>query len=109
MRSDEGTLQKLEAAAANHPAEGYTLEMYVVGMNPRTARAIERVREFCREHLTDRHSLDIYDLETRPELARTAGILGAPTLIKSAPLPRRQLVGDMRDETRLLSALGLSV
>lgn len=94
-------------AAAGAAAEQYDLCLYVTGMTPRSARAIENVRAFCGRHLQGRHTLRIFDLYQQPALAREEQLVAAPTLVKRTPLPQRRLVGDLSDQERVRAALGL--
>jgi circadian clock protein KaiB len=91
------------------PSEQYELCLYVTGLTPRSARAIENLRAFCRKHLQGRHTLQIFDLYQQPALAREEQLIAAPTLVKRAPLPQRRLVGDLSNQERVLAALGLPV
>lgn len=93
-------------AAAESP-EPYQLHLYVAGSSPRSLRAIENLHAICDRHLPDRHELEVVDIYQQTEKAKEADILGAPTLIKTLPLPLRRLVGDLSDEARVLRALGL--
>jgi circadian clock protein KaiB len=47
------------------------------------------------------------DVYQQPELARDQQLIAAPTLVKSAPEPRRRIVGDMSNEERVLVGLDL--
>jgi circadian clock protein KaiB len=85
----------------------YDLCLYVTGMTPRSARAIENLRAFCRRHLQGRHTLRIFDLYQQPNLAREEQLVAAPTLVKRMPLPQRRLVGDLSSHERVRAALGL--
>lgn len=92
-----------EEAGAQH----YELSLYVTGMTPHSARAIENLRAFCRKHLQGRHTLRIFDLYQQPALAREEQLVAAPTLVKRRPLPQRRLVGDLSNQERVRAALGL--
>ena len=94
-------------AAAGATSEQYDLCLYVTGMTPHSARAIENLRAFCGKHLQGRHRLRIFDLYQQPALAREEQLVAAPTLVKRAPLPQRRLVGDLSDQERVRAALGL--
>lgn len=99
----------LTAEAANGAAsEHYELNLYVTGMTPRSARAIENLRAFCKKHLEGRHTLRIFDVYQQPSLARSEQLIAAPTLVKRIPLPQRRLVGDMSDQERMRAVLGVS-
>lgn len=87
--------------------ERYVLRLYVTGMTPRSARAIENLRAFCEKHLAGGYALQVIDIYQQPELARTEQLVAAPTLIKKLPLPLRRLIGDMSDEERILVGLDI--
>jgi circadian clock protein KaiB len=87
--------------------ERYTLKLYVAGGTPRSARAIERIKQLCEEHLHGRYDLEVIDLYQRPALARGEQIIAAPTLVKSLPLPLRKIIGDMTDESTVMVGLDL--
>ncbi len=90
-----------------YEGERYVLRLYVTGMTPRSARAIENLRAFCEKHLAGRYELQVIDIYQQPELARTEQLVAAPTLIKKLPLPLRRLIGDMSDEERILVGLDI--
>jgi circadian clock protein KaiB len=85
----------------------YTLRLYVTGMTPRSARAIENIRAVCVKHLEGRYDLQVIDIYQQPSLARSEQIVAAPTLIKRTPLPLRRLAGDMSSEVRVLAGLDI--
>lgn len=97
----------MPAAADAAAVERYDLCLYVTGMTPRSVRAIENVRAFCKRHLEGRHTLRIFDLYQQPSLAREEQVIAAPTLVKRTPLPQRRLVGDLSNQDRVLAGLGL--
>jgi circadian clock protein KaiB len=87
---------------------GHLLRLYVSGASPRSARAIANIKRICERH-AGIYVLEVVDIYQQPELARTAQLVAAPTLIKSQPPPERRLVGDLSDHTRVLAGLGLRV
>ena len=106
------TMQKpvrppLEVAAEGSELERYTLRLYVAGMTPRSAHAIENISTICHEHLEGRYQLQVIDVNQQPELAKGEQIVAAPTLIKKLPLPLRRIIGDMSDEAKVLVGLGI--
>lgn len=107
MTQEKTTLASLESAAAELRAGAFSLTLYVAGANPRSTRAIERIRRFCDVHLVNRHSLKIVDLYELPGSAIGAGIIAVPTLVKESPGPVRKLIGDLRDDMSIFSSLGL--
>jgi circadian clock protein KaiB len=59
----------------------------------------------CELHLTGDYELSVVDLS-----ADSGGIdrvVAAPTLIRTLPLPERQLVGDLSDTRKVLATLEL--
>ena len=90
-------------------SERYVLRLFVAGMTPRAGRAIENVRNVCKEHLDGRFELEVVDIYQQPELAKGEQIIAAPTLLKMLPLPLRRIIGDMSDRDRLLMGLDLAV
>jgi len=97
-----------ELDAIDPAQERYELHLYVTGMTPHSARAVDNLRAFCHKHLGGRHTIRIFDLYQQPALAREEQLVAAPTLVKRLPLPQRRLVGDLSNEERVRAALGLS-
>jgi circadian clock protein KaiB len=86
----------------------YSLRLYITGQTPRSAASIRNLREVCDEYLEGRFELQVIDLYQRPELARKAQVVAAPTLIKQLPLPLRRLVGDLSNRNEVLLGLDLT-
>ena len=98
------------AAGTETPANvggKYILRLYITGMTPRSAQAIENVRAICEEHLHGAYELEVIDLYQQPVLAKGEQIIAAPTLIKRLPLPLRRIIGDMSNTDRVLIGLDL--
>jgi circadian clock protein KaiB len=87
---------------------GYLLRLFVSGASPRSARAIANIKAICERHADGVYLLEVVDIYQQPELARTAQLVAAPTLLKTAPPPVRRLVGDLSDHARVLAGLGLT-
>jgi circadian clock protein KaiB len=85
----------------------YSLRLYITGQTPRSAASIRNLRDVCDEFLDGRFELQVIDLYQRPELAREAQVVAAPTLIKRLPLPLRRLVGDLSNKNEVLLGLDL--
>jgi circadian clock protein KaiB len=85
----------------------YLLRLFVTGASPRSARAIANIKAICENEGCGLYLLEVVDIYQQPELARTAQLLAAPTLVKAMPPPERRLVGDLSDRKRVLSSLGL--
>jgi len=85
----------------------WSLTLYVSGASPRSAEAIDTIRQICDRDLAGRVDLRIIDVGKQPALAVDADILAVPTLIKRLPPPFRKLVGDLSDAARVRSAIGI--
>ncbi len=87
----------------------YVLRLFITGMTPRCARALENLRAICERHLEGRYELQVIDIYQQPELASREQIIAAPTLIKELPAPLRRIIGDMSNEERMLVGLDLQL
>jgi circadian clock protein KaiB len=87
--------------------EKYLLRLFVAGINPKSKKAIENLREVCEENLKGQYELEIIDIYQQPIFAKEGQIIAAPTLIKELPLPIRKFVGDLSDKNKLLLGLDL--
>jgi circadian clock protein KaiB len=85
----------------------YVLRLFVAGINPKSKKAIENLRDVCEEYLEDQYELEIIDIYQQPIFAKEGKIVAAPTLIKELPLPIRRFVGDLSDKKKLLLGLDL--
>ena len=87
--------------------EKYVLRLYVTGMTPKSARAIQNIKRICDEDLHGRCDLEVIDIYQKPVLAEGEQIIATPTLVKKLPLPLRRFIGDMSDTGRIV--LGLDI
>ena len=84
----------------------FLLRLYVAGESSSSLKAISNLNAICEEYLPDRHEIEIVDTLDKRAAAFEDGILVTPTLVKIGPLPMRQIIGDLSDKPKLLSALG---
>lgn len=87
--------------------ERFVLRLYVAGAAPRSARAVEALRNLCDDHLRARYELEVIDVYQQPQLARDEHVDVIPVLVKLAPPPVRRIVGDLSDTDLLLRELNL--
>jgi circadian clock protein KaiB len=85
----------------------YVLRLFVSGMTPGSLKAIQNIKEICREHLEGRFELEVIDIYQQPDLGKGEQIIAAPTLVKKLPLPLRRFIGDLSDRDKVL--LGLNI
>jgi circadian clock protein KaiB len=98
---------KKRLEAAGKTGKRYMLKLYVAGITPRSATAIQNVKEVLETNLHGRYELEVVDIYRQPVLAKGEQIIAAPTLVKKLPLPLRRLIGDMSNKERVLVGLDL--
>jgi circadian clock protein KaiB len=101
------TRAEFEAVLSKPAAGRYVLRLYVVGMTPKSTRAITNIKAICEEYLRGRYDLEVIDVYQQPRLAHGEQILAVPALVKKLPLPLRTLVGDLSNTERVLLGLDL--
>ena len=98
-------------AGVGTPAEAteevLRLRLYVAGRNPKSIIAQRNLTCLCEQHLTTPYQIEIVDLTTHPELARTDQILATPTLVRLTPAPERRVIGDLSDSDSVIFGLDL--
>ena len=85
----------------------YKFRLYVAGDAQNSTRAIVNLTGICRQHLADRHAIEIVDVFREPKRALDDGILMTPTLVKLSPAPVRRIVGTLSQLETVMQALGL--
>ena len=90
----------------NQPAI-FKFRLYVADHTPNSAQALANLSALCREHLPERHHIEVVDVFREPKRALADGIFMTPTLVKLAPSPVRTIVGTLSQTETVLRALGL--
>ena len=85
----------------------FKFQLFVAGDALNSAQAQANLASLCRDHLPDRHEIEVVDVFRDPKRALAAGILMTPTLLKLSPAPARRVVGTLSQGQPLLQALGL--
>ncbi|MES2456884.1 MAG: circadian clock KaiB family protein [Bacteroidota bacterium] len=100
-----------EASAASGENDNdkivYKLRLFVTGTSSLSVRAINNLQDILKEYLADRYELEIIDAHQQPVLVRNENITAVPMLIKIYPGPKRRLIGDMSNKSRVLKGLGI--
>ncbi|MCF6131685.1 circadian clock KaiB family protein [Flavobacterium wongokense] len=89
--------------------EKLSLQLYVSGMSPKSLEAIRNINRICAEHLKDAYDLEIIDIYKQPELATEHSVIFSPSLIKHYPLPKKILIGTLKDCDKVMMALGIDI
>lgn len=83
------------------------LRLYVAGGSPNSVAALANLRSALQLVAEPPAELEIIDVVDDPERGASDGILMTPMLVRFEPLPERRVLGNLRDRSVLLSALGL--
>ncbi|MDC6166698.1 circadian clock KaiB family protein [Paucibacter sp. XJ19-41] len=92
----------------SHRTTPFKFRLYVAGDSMNSAQALANLAALCRQHLPDRHEIEVVDVFTAPQQALADGIFLTPTLIRLAPVPQRRIVGSLTQTRPVLLALGLT-
>ena len=65
----------------------FKFRLYIAGDASNSAQALANLTALCREHLPDRHDIEVVDVYQEPKRALADGIFMTPTLVKLAPFP----------------------
>jgi circadian clock protein KaiB len=84
------------------------LQLYVSGMSPKSLDAIQNLKKLCDTYLKEAFELEIIDIYKNPELATEQSIVFSPSLIKQLPLPKKVLIGTLKDTEKVVKALGIT-
>ncbi len=95
-----------EVLKTSNKGKKYVMRLFVAGINPKSKKAIENLKDLCDENSVE-CELEIIDIYQQPIFAKEGQIIAAPTLIKELPLPVRRFVGDLSNKEKLL--LGLDI
>src|SRR4051794_12502425 len=85
----------------------YVLRLFVTGASSNSLRAISNLTEICETYIKGKYSLEIIDVYQQRSIAEIEQLIALPLLIKTQPLPKRRLIGDMSDTAKVLLGLGL--
>jgi circadian clock protein KaiB len=81
---------------------GYTLRLYVAGINPATEGALRRLHRFLETSLRHPYTLEVIDIHRHPDKAEADQIAATPTLIKVWPRPIRRVIGELDRAEKIL-------
>lgn len=81
--------------------------LFVSGMSDKSGHAVENIRKICDTHLPGNYELQIVDISRDRQSAVAHQIIGIPTLIRIAPFPKRIILGDLSETSKVLKILDL--
>lgn len=85
----------------------WSLRLYIAGMTPRSAKALENLKKICEEKVPGKYSIEVIDLLKNPQLAEGDQILAVPTLVRKLPEPVRKIIGDLSNKEKVLVGLNM--
>ncbi len=86
----------------------FKFRLYVAGNSPNSTQAVANLHALCREHLPERHHIEIVDVLRDPKQALADGVLITPLLVRLSPEPGCEIIGNLGDRPTVIHALGLS-
>jgi circadian clock protein KaiB len=89
------------------PAE-FRFRLYIVGHAPNSVRAVTNLIALCRQHLPDRHHIEIVDVLLEPQRGLADKIMLTPSLVKYSPTPLVTIIGNLSDDQIVLQSLGIA-
>lgn len=85
----------------------YTFKLYIYENSIEGKNIIRLIQNACREELAGRCKIEIIDIKKSPERLEMDNIFVFPTLIKVSPPPMCELIGDIDDKEKFISAINL--
>ncbi len=86
----------------------YQFTLFVTGRTRRSERASTNLRRLCADRLPDgSYEIDIVDVLDHPARAESERVIATPTVIRTEPLPRRRVIGDLSIAEQAAHALDL--
>jgi circadian clock protein KaiB len=83
------------------------LTLFVAGDSPRARLAAANLARACEGFQPGEVTVETVDVLLNPQLADDYRVLTTPTVVRTAPPPRRRATGDLADAAQLLAALAL--
>lgn len=85
----------------------YSFRLFVTDAEGKDRAAIDNVQSLCATQLQRDYEIAVIDVNRHPDLAEQDRILATPALVKSDPMPRQCVVGDLADADEVMRALSL--
>ena len=86
----------------------FELQLYVTGQYGKSAIVVDGIKAMLAGLLDMEYSLRVVDVLENPESAIDNQVFATPTLLRCAPPPTRKVMGDLSDQSRVLTALELT-
>ena len=83
----------------------YEFKIYIVGGSKssiKAMKAVENLQKFFKGKLQNKYTFKVIDVLENPQLAREDGVFATPAMVKTHPLPVKQMFEDLSDEDKEL-------
>ena len=87
--------------------EQYRFTLYVAGGADLAMRALANFERFVRQRIPQGCELTVVDIVKEPRRAREQRVVATPMLVRESPLPVLKILGDLSEEKKVVSQLGL--
>ncbi|WP_425615175.1 circadian clock KaiB family protein [Anatilimnocola sp. NA78] len=87
--------------------EQYSFTLYVAGSADLAARALANFDRYVRQRIPGQCQLTLVDIVQEPRRAREQRVVATPMLVRESPLPVLKILGDLSEELKVVSQLGL--
>lgn len=98
-----------QEAVENAEPATYCLRLFVSGTTPRSAQAIQNIRDICEQTMQGHYELEVIDIYQHPEAIAAEHVVVTPTLIKKLPLPVRRVIGNLSDTQKVIAGLDIII
>lgn len=85
----------------------FKFRLYIAGDGPNSSQAVANLDAICREHLAERHEIEVVDVLREPQRALADLVMLTPLLVKLSPVPVRKITGSLSQRDAVLQALDL--
>jgi circadian clock protein KaiB len=86
----------------------HTFTLFVAGGTELAGRAVANFERLVRHRLGEDCRLTVVDVLKEPRRAREHRVLATPLLIREQPPPTLRILGDLSQEEKILTQLGLT-
>ncbi len=84
----------------------FVFRLYVAGEAPNSMLALRNLHALCQAHYADNYHIDVVDVLLSPERAWADGVIVTPMVLRVAPQPALQIIGNLSNTGQVLTALG---
>jgi len=86
----------------------FKLYLYLSSETLPSVAGAYNLRVLLDKELKGQYSLEVINVLDNPQRAEEDNILATPTLVKASPPPEKRVIGDLSNEEKVLTALGLT-